>query len=133
MPGQTRLSQVRSGQVRPGHAKLSGFENTYTTFSILYRSYVPNFMSIGPTDPRVITVDTRIAPGHVIIFAIYTHTETNISKSFKVSAILFGTLHGDVLPMICAKYCCISRRQKHLKMHFATSTLKGQRSFRGKQ
>ena len=33
-----RPGQIRSGQVRSGHAKLSGSENTYTTFSMLYRS-----------------------------------------------------------------------------------------------
>ena len=50
---------------------------------------------------RVITVETQIASEHLTIFAIYLHIE----KSFKVPAILFGTLHGDVSPMICDKYC----------------------------
>ena len=44
-----------------------------------------------------ITVDTQIASGHLSIFAIYLRIDTGISKSFKVPAILFGTLHGDVL------------------------------------
>ena len=54
---------------------------------------------------RVITSDTQLASGHLIIFAIYLPVETGISRSFEVPAILFDTLYGDVLPMICAKYC----------------------------
>ena len=56
-------------------------------------------------EPRVITVNTQIASGELIIFAIYLHIETGIWKSINVPAIFFGALHGDVLPMICAKYC----------------------------
>ena len=56
-------------------------------------------------DPRVISVDTQIASGHLIIFAIYLQIGAGISKSFKEPAFLFGRLHDDVLPMICAKYC----------------------------
>ena len=66
---------------------------------------------------RVITVDTQIASGHLSIFTIYLHIETGMLKSYKVPAILFGTLHGDVLPMICAKYRLFSGTQKYLKMH----------------
>ena len=72
----------------------------------------------GAIEPRVIAVDTRIASGHLTFFAIYLHIKTGISKSFKVPAILFGTLNNDVLPMICAKYCWFLRRQKYLKIHF---------------
>ena len=57
------------------------------------------------------------------------HRNRGVSKSS--SAISFGTLHGDALPMIYAKYCLFSRRQKYLKMHLSALTLKGQRSFRG--
>ena len=81
-------------------------------------------------EPREITVDTQIALGHVSIFAIYLHIETNISKSFKVIAILFGTIHVDVLRMIYAN-CWFWRWQTYFKMHFSTLNLKGQRSFRG--
>ena len=57
-------------------------------------------------EPRVITVDTQITSGHLSIFASYLHNahRNRYPEKFKVSAILFGTLHGDVLPMICAKY-----------------------------
>ena len=41
----------------------------------------------------------------------YLHIETGIMKSFKVPAILFGTLRGDVLSVICAKYGWFSSRQ----------------------
>ena len=46
--GQARPGQTRSCMVRSGHAKLFGSENKYTTFSLLYRSYLLDFMSIGP-------------------------------------------------------------------------------------
>ena len=80
---------------------------------------------------RVITIDTQMASGHLRIFAIYLHIETGISKSFKLLAIIVSTLHGVVLPMICAKKLLIFEEAKYLKMHFSTLTLKSQRSFRG--
>ena len=56
-------------------------------------------------EPRVLTVDAQIASWHLIIFAIYLHIETGISKSFEVPVFLFGTLHSNILYMICGKYC----------------------------
>ena len=52
-------------------------------------------------EPRVVTVHTQIASGHLSIFVIYLHIDTDISKSFKVP----GDSFWHVLPMICAKYC----------------------------
>ena len=95
--GQARAGQARSGLVMSGHAKFSGTKKKHIQHSACYNEV--NWA----IEPRVITVDTQIASGHLSIFAVYLHIETGISESFKVPAILFGTLHGDVLLMICAK------------------------------
>ena len=128
--GQARSGQDRSGQVWSGQAMQS-----FWTWKCIYNiqhaiQKLPTKFHVNqPIEPRVITVDTQIASGHLNIFAIYLHIETGISKSYKVPAILFGTIHGDVLRMICAKHCWFSRRRKYLKMCFSTSNLKGQRSW----
>ena len=41
--------------------------------------------------------------------------EADISKSFNMPATLFGTHHGDVSPVIVAKYGWFSGRQNYLK------------------
>ena len=43
-------------------------------------------------EPIIITVDTQIASGQLLIFAIYIHTETDISKSLNMPAILAHTV-----------------------------------------
>ena len=65
-------------------------------------------------------------------FRYLSATSKSVSgKVLEVPAILFGTLHGDVLPMSCANIADFGGDKKYLRMHFSTSTLKGQRSFRG--
>ena len=121
--------QVRPGKAKSGHARLSGSENTCTKFSVPAVQKLPAKLYVNGLQSIEITVNTQIAPGHVVIFAIYLHSENGIWKSLEMPAILFGTLHahGDVLPMICAKYFWFWRRQEVLRMQFSTSTLKGQR------
>ena len=58
-------------------------------------------------EPRIITVDTQNASGHLVIFPFYIHIETD-SRSFKVPAILLGTLYGDVLPIVGKTWWCFT-------------------------
>ena len=46
-------------------------------------------------EPRVFTVDTQIALGHLNIFAIYLHIKP-VSRKVLNARPFFGTLHGDV-------------------------------------
>ena len=69
-------------------------------------------------EPRVITVHTQIAAGHLIIFAIYLHIETGITTSFEVPVILFGTLHGDVLPISVSNVADLRGRKSIYKCIF---------------
>ena len=55
-------------------------------------------------EATVITDDTQIASGHLIIYYLSSNRKHYLKK-FKVPATIFGTLHSDVLPMICVKYC----------------------------
>ena len=91
--------QARSGQVKSckGYLDLK----IHVHYNIRHAKQEPpsKFQVNRAIEPRVITVDTQIASGHLSIFVIYLHIENDISKSFK------GTLHGDVLPMTRAKYC----------------------------
>ena len=104
--------------IKSGHAKLSGSEKCIYDIQRAIQKLPTKFHVNRVIELSVITVDTQIAPGHLIISVIYLHIETRISKSFGEPAILFGTLHGDVLPVICAKYCLFSRREKYLKCIF---------------
>ena len=113
--GKVRPSQVRSGQVRLW--KVIWFWKYIYNIHRAIQKLPTKFYANRVIEPREIAVDTQIASGHLVIFAIYLYIETGILKSFKVPAILFGTLHGDILPMICAKYW-IFEEAKYLKMLF---------------
>ena len=69
--GQAMPGQVWSGQVR--HAKLSGSENTYTTFRHVIQKLPTKIHVKRVIGPRVITVDTQIASEYLSIFATYLH------------------------------------------------------------
>ena len=80
--------QARSGQVRSCEVILI-WEDTYSIQRV--KQKLPTKFHVNQAiEPGIITVDTQIASGHLIILAIYLHIETGISKFFKMSAILSG-------------------------------------------
>ena len=80
---------VRSGQIN--HATLSESENRYTYNIQHVIQKLPTKCHVNwAIEPGVLTVDAQIVSWHLIIFAIYLHIETGISKSFKVPVFLFG-------------------------------------------
>ena len=92
--GLVRSGQVRSGQAMQNYLVLKiniKHSACYTeaTYQISRQS------GHGAQSNYLGTVDIKIASGYLSIFAIYLHIETDISKSLKVPAILFDTLHGD--------------------------------------
>ena len=73
--GQVRSGRVRSGQVMRGHLDLK----TYIIQRAIQK--IPtNFHVNRAIEPIVITVDTEIASGHLLIFAIGLNIEIGISK-----------------------------------------------------
>ena len=100
LSGQARSGQVWSGQAMQSYLDLK----IHIQHSACYTEAAYLISCQSGHRARSDYCRYTIASGHLPIFAIYLHIETGISKSYKVPAILFGTLHDDVLPMICAKY-----------------------------
>ena len=109
--------QVRSGQ---GSCKVIWTWKYIYSIQRIIQKLPTKFHANRTVQPRVITVDTQISSGHLIIFAVYLHIKTSIFKSLEVPDILFGTIYGDVSLVICYKRCCFLSRQKYLKMRSST-------------
>ena len=99
--GLLRLGQVKSGQAMQSYLDLK----IHIQHSTSYTEATYQISCQSSHRAQINTVDTQTASGHLNLFARHLHIETGISKSFKVPAIIFGTVHGDTLLMICAKYC----------------------------
>ena len=123
---------IRPGQVWPGQAMQSYLDlKTYIQHSACYTEatyQIPCQSGNRAWSNYCRYTDRLRAFKH---FSYQSAHRNQYLKKFKVPATLFGTLHGDVLPMICAKCCWFWRGQTYFKMHFSNLTLKGQRSFRG--
>ena len=50
-------------QVSSGLARSFGYKNTHTAFNVSYRSYIPNFMSIGRMSAELLLVIRKSLQG----------------------------------------------------------------------
>ena len=110
---------IWSGQVRPGEVRSGQAMQDYLDLKIHVQhsachtkaTYQTSCQSVHRAQSNHRRYTNRLmAFNHFRCLPV----ETGISRSFKVPAILFGTLYGDVLPMTCAKYCKFWRRKKVL-------------------
>ena len=117
-PDQDRSGLVMSGQVRSGQAMQSYLDpKVHIQHSACHTeaTYQMSSQSGHRAQSNYSRYKNRL---RALKHFRYLHIKAGVSKTFKVPAILSGTLHGDALSRVCAKYCSFSSWQKYLIMHF---------------